>query len=196
RIGDLGIAAWPNEVFALTGLRLKRQSPFAATFNIELANGAEGYIPPPEQHKLGGYTTWPARTAGLETNAEPRIVEAALGLLEEVGGRPRRAPVEEHGSYARIVLDAKPLAYWRFEEMVLPTAHDAIGQNDATFEDGVALWLPGADGRIGHQPPQPPAPNAFSGSQVNRTAHFAGGRVRANVPLSENYSIELWFWNG
>lgn len=25
--------------------------------NIELANGAEGYIPPPEQHKLGGYTT-------------------------------------------------------------------------------------------------------------------------------------------
>jgi hypothetical protein len=92
RIGDLGIAALPNEVFAITGLKLKRHSPFPATFNIELANGAEGYIPPPEQHRLGGYTTWAARTAGLETNAEPRIVETALALLEDVAGRPTHGP--------------------------------------------------------------------------------------------------------
>jgi putative membrane-bound dehydrogenase-like protein len=196
RIGDLGITALPNEVFAITGLKLKRQSPLAATFNIELANGAEGYIPPPEQHKLGGYTTWPARTAGLETNAEPRIVETALALLEEVAARPRGAPADEHGSYARAVLEAKPAAYWRFEEIIIPTARDATGKHDATFEDGVALWLPGADGRIGHQPPQPPTPNAFSGAQINRSVHFAGGRVRAKVPLGENYSVELWLWNG
>ncbi|MFB3828879.1 MAG: hypothetical protein ACE15B_19085, partial [Bryobacteraceae bacterium] len=63
RIGELGIAAIPNEVFAITGLKIKTQSPLRPTFNMELANGAEGYIPPPEQHKLGGYTTWPARTA-------------------------------------------------------------------------------------------------------------------------------------
>ena len=36
-LGDLGIVALPNEVYALTGLKLKRQSPFGATFNIELA---------------------------------------------------------------------------------------------------------------------------------------------------------------
>jgi hypothetical protein len=196
RIGDLGITALPNEVFALTGLKLKRQSPLTATFNIELANGAEGYIPPPEQHKLGGYTTWPARTAGLETNAEPRIVETALALLEAVAGRPRRAPGDEHGTYARAVLGARPLAYWRFEEMAIPIARDATGRHDATFEDGVALWLPGADGRIGHQPPRPPAPNAFSGAHINRAVHFAGGRVRARVPLGESYSVELWLWNG
>jgi putative membrane-bound dehydrogenase-like protein len=196
RIGELGIAALPNEVFAITGLKLKRQSPFAATFNIELANGAEGYIPPPEQHKLGGYTTWPARTAGLETNAEPRIVETALGLLEEVTGRPRRTPADEDGAYARAVLESKPAAYWRYEDMVIPTAHDATGKHDATFEDGVALYLPGVDGRLGHQPPQPPTPNAFSGAQINRAAHFAGGRVRASVSLGENYSVELWLWNG
>ena len=29
RIGDLGITAIPNEVFAITGLKLKAQSPFA-----------------------------------------------------------------------------------------------------------------------------------------------------------------------
>jgi len=55
RIGDLGITAIPNEVFAITGLKIKAQSPFDTTMNIELANGAEGYIPPPEQHALGGY---------------------------------------------------------------------------------------------------------------------------------------------
>ncbi|MCA9270180.1 MAG: hypothetical protein KDA41_16980, partial [Planctomycetales bacterium] len=43
RIGGLGIAAMPNEVFASTGLAIKKDSPLPATFNIELANGAEGY---------------------------------------------------------------------------------------------------------------------------------------------------------
>lgn len=195
-IGELGIAALPNEVFAITGLKLKQRSPFAASFNIELANGAEGYIPPPEQHKFGGYTTWAARTAGLETEAEPRIVETALALLEEVAARPRRRPADEHGSYARAVINSKPLAYWRLQEMVIPTARDAMGNHDASFEDGVALFLTGADNRIGHLPPQPPTLNAFSGSQINRAAHFAGGRLRATLPLGENYSIELWLWNG
>jgi len=196
RIGDLGITALPNEVFALTGLKLKRQSPFAATFNIELANGAEGYIPPPEQHALGGYTTWAARTAGLEVQAEPRIVETTLALLEEVAGRPRRPLVDEPGPYAKAVLDGSPAAYWRLEEMVMPTAHDATGQHAGRFENGIALFLPGADGRIGHQPPEPPATNAFSGTQINRGVHFAGGRLRADAPLGENYSVEFWLWNG
>ena len=69
RIGELGITAIPNEVYGITGMKLKGLSPLVPTFNIELANGAEGYIPPPEQHALGGYTTWPARTAGLEVDA-------------------------------------------------------------------------------------------------------------------------------
>jgi hypothetical protein len=93
RIGDLGITAIPNEVFGITGLKLKAQSPLEPLMNLELANGAEGYIPPPEQHSLGGYTTWPARTAGLETEAEPKIVAALLDLLEQVSdGKKRRAP--------------------------------------------------------------------------------------------------------
>jgi hypothetical protein len=91
RIGDLAITAIPNEVYGITGLKLKAQSPFKTTFNMELANGAAGYIPPPEQHYLGGYTTWPARTAGLEPDAEPKIVEALLGLLEDLSGQKRKA---------------------------------------------------------------------------------------------------------
>lgn len=196
RIGELGITALPNEVYAITGLKLKRQSPFAATFNIELANGAEGYIPPPEQHALGGYTTWAARTAGLEIEAEPRIVETTLALLEEVAGQPRRPLVDQPGPYAMAVLEGKPSAYWRLEEMVMPLARDATGQHDGRFENGVALFLPGADGRIGHQPPEPPAANAFSGAPINRAVHFAGGRLRADLPMGENYSLEFWLWNG
>ena len=93
RIGDVGLAAIPNEVFGITGLKLKAQSPIQPLVNLELANGAEGYIPPPEQHYLGGYTTWPARTAGLETTAEPKIVAALLDLLEQLAGGAKRQPL-------------------------------------------------------------------------------------------------------
>lgn len=199
RIGDVGIAAIPNEVFSLTGLKLKRQSPLPVTFNVELANGAEGYIPPPEQHRLGGYTTWPARTAGLEEQAEPRIVEALLGLLEEVAERPRRPVVDGVGAYSEAVLRAKPLAYWRLEDLQMPVARDATGQGrDARYEfaQGVALYLPGADARVGYQPPQPTVPNAFSGGAINRAAHFAGGRLVAKLDPAANYTVEFWLWNG
>ncbi len=91
RFGDLAITTLPNEVYGITGLKLKAQSPFRATFNISLSNGAAGYIPPPEQHYLGGYTTWPSRTAGLEVNAEPEIVDALLKLLEGLSGEKRKS---------------------------------------------------------------------------------------------------------
>ncbi|MDB6174322.1 MAG: hypothetical protein JWL59_3633 [Chthoniobacteraceae bacterium] len=197
RIGDLGIVAIPNEVYGITGLKLKAQSPFKRGFNIELANGAEGYIPPPEQHALGGYTTWPARTAGLEVQAEPRIVEALLGLLEEVAEKPRRPLMEEPGIYTQAVSDSKPAAYWRLNEMVIPTAHDATGhKHDATFEEGIALGLPGAGSGNGISPDPALKASNFSGTQINRAPHFAGGRMRANLPLGDNYSAEFWFWNG
>ena len=90
RLGNMAITAMPNEVYGITGLKVKAQSPFKATFNMELANGAAGYIPPPEQHYLGGYTTWPARTAGLEPNAEPVIVDTLLSMLEKLFGQKRK----------------------------------------------------------------------------------------------------------
>ncbi len=90
RVGEIAITAMPNEVYGVTGLKLKAQSPFKATFNLSLANGAAGYIPPPEQHYLGGYTTWPSRTAGLEVQAEPKIVNTLLGMLEEISDGKKR----------------------------------------------------------------------------------------------------------
>jgi hypothetical protein len=89
RIGSLGIAAIPCEVFGSTGLTIKAKSPLRPTFTIELANGYDGYLPPPDQHKLGGYTTWRARSSCLEVNAEPKIAAAVLDLLSQVA-KPRR----------------------------------------------------------------------------------------------------------
>ena len=185
RIGDLGITAIPNEVFAITGLKLKAQSPLQPTFNIELANGAEGYIPPPDQHKLGGYTTWPARTAALEVEAEPRIVETVLQLLEKVAGRPRRSTTETGGPYARAVLASRPEAYWRMSEFAGSQAKDETGRHPGRYLDGFALYLPG------------PVSPQFSGKDINRAVHLAGGRFAATLEkLGGTYSVELWFWNG
>lgn len=84
RMGGLGITAIPNEVYGVTGLKIKRSSPLQPTFNISLANGCEGYVPPPEQFELGGYTTWRARSSCLEIQAEAKITATLLGLLRAV----------------------------------------------------------------------------------------------------------------
>ena len=89
RIGTLGITAMPNEVYGSTGLAIKADSPLRPTVNIELANGYAGYIPPPDQHALGGYTTWRARSSCLEVQAEPKIKAAVLDLLRVVARRRR-----------------------------------------------------------------------------------------------------------
>ena len=92
RIGDLGIAAFPNEVFGSTGLEVKAKSPLKPTVNIELANGYFGYLPPPDQFPLGGYTTWRARSSCLEVQAEPKIKAAILELLASVAAARRGEP--------------------------------------------------------------------------------------------------------
>jgi hypothetical protein len=187
RIGGLGVTAIPNEVFAITGLKIKLQSPFDVTMNVELANGAEGYIPPPEQHALGGYTTWPARTAGLEVQAERRIVARVLELLERVAGQPRRKLRVLHGPYARAVLASRPVSYWRLEDIEGSTALDSTANaRSAHYDGGVALYLPGAD-----------SAGLSAGTVTNRAVHFAGGFLKAILEgIGDTYSIELWFWNG
>jgi hypothetical protein len=187
RIGELGLTAIPNEVFAISGLKIKKQSPFDITMNIELANGSEGYIPPPEQHVLGGYTTWPARTAALEAQAEPRIVEAVLSLLEQVAGKPRRALRLDQGAYAKAVLKSQPVAYWRLDDIQGNSAEDSsTNAYPATYDGGVAFYLPGAS-----------SSGLSAGTTINRAVHFAGGALKAKLPgTGGSYSVELWFWNG
>jgi len=186
RIGDIGITAIPNEVYALTSLKLKAYSPLRTTVNIELANGSEGYIPPPEQHPLGGYNTWPARSASLEVNAEPKIVETVLRMLEKVAGTPRRQPAPTCGPAAQAIVESKPVAYWRMDEFCAPEAGDAFNRHTGMYEAGVVYYLDGARSDQFNAP-----------GEINRAPHFAGDRMRALIPeIDKTYSVSMWFWNG
>ena len=83
KIGELGIAAIPFEVFTETGLEIKQRSPFKPTFTIELAGGSFGYLPTPPQHELGGYETW-LGTNKVEVDASTKIVERLLAMFKEL----------------------------------------------------------------------------------------------------------------
>lgn len=175
RLGDLALTAMPAEVYALTGLKLKARSPFGTTINLSLANGAAGYIPPPEQHHLGGYNTWPARTAGLEVQAEPKMTEGVLRLLEQVGNQPRKRYREPSGAYARTIAAQHPLVHLRMANMEAAPNH----------EPGLAYHLPGVTGA------------GFPGPHESRSMAFAGGRLRLDPSrLGDSYSLSLWVWNG
>lgn len=87
RIGGLAVAAIPCETYGITGLTIKKDSPFATTMVVSIANGYLGYIPPPDQHALGGYSTWRARSSCLEVQAEPKIRNVISELLAQVTGR-------------------------------------------------------------------------------------------------------------
>jgi hypothetical protein len=88
-MGEFSIAAVPCETFGSTGLAIKKASPFPLTMVVGLANGYHGYLPPPDQFPLGGYTTWRARTSYLERDAEPKI-RAVIGELLELAREKRQ----------------------------------------------------------------------------------------------------------
>ena len=89
RVGGLGIAAAPCEVFASTGLEIKARSPLRPTFTISLANGYNGYLPTPRDHALGGYETWLARSSYLEVDASEKIRDELLRLMTIVAESAR-----------------------------------------------------------------------------------------------------------
>lgn len=83
RIGDLAICAIPFETFVEIGLDLKGRSPFRQTMAVGLANGRHGYLPTPEQHRLGGYETW-IGTNLVKQNSSVILVNHLLEMLAEM----------------------------------------------------------------------------------------------------------------
>ena len=187
RIGDIAIVTTPNETYALSGMKLKLQSPMPKTMVIELANGGDGYIPPPEQHRLGGYNTWAARSAGLEVTAEPRIVAACLQQLEKVCNKPRRSYKQFTGHATQIVAGLKPIAFYRLDEFQGPQAVDQSGNHrNAIYEPDVVYFLEG-----------PNLEREGDAVELNRAVHMTGGRIVTNFSdIGQQYSVAAWVWNG
>ncbi len=85
QIGEGRIGALPGEIFASTGLKLKKmlEGPY---FTISLANGNVGYIPPAKELEMGGYETWRCRISNLSKEAEEDIVNCLVRAAEGVFG--------------------------------------------------------------------------------------------------------------
>jgi len=188
RIGDIGITAIPFEVYGITGLKLARRSPFDLQMTVELANGGEGYIVPPELHVFGGYNSWSARSAALVPSAETEIVDISVVLLEKLAGKASKTPASAETDYSQAVRADKPFAYWRMDNIDgLSCPDSVIGEKRAgTYFPCVAYWLKGPDF------------SSPGGEKVYiPAAHFAGGHVKGTLEgLPQNYSFETWIWNG
>jgi len=187
RIGTLAMVGIPCETYGITGLRVDASSPMDYTFTVMLANGWDGYLPPPEQMAMGGYNSWLARSSCLEPEAEPKIRARIGRLLDQVAGgyRAEKKPAPP-SPYAAAVLASKPALYWRLDDLEGPAALDAVsGKGQGRFETQIAYYMPG---------PQPPA---FPGLEAdNRVAHFVGQRLAGRVPgLGSAYTVEMWFYD-
>ncbi|MCE9534356.1 MAG: neutral/alkaline non-lysosomal ceramidase N-terminal domain-containing protein [Planctomycetes bacterium] len=86
RIGDFAICAIPFETFVEIGLDLKKRSPFSRTMVVGIANGYNGYLPTPEQHKLGGYETW-LGTNKVQEDTSVILTDNLLEMLAELAKR-------------------------------------------------------------------------------------------------------------
>jgi neutral ceramidase len=83
RIGELAVCGIPFETFVEIGLELKDRSPFPQTMVVGLANGRHGYLPTPEQHRLGGYETW-LGTNVVQVDASVILTNNLLEMLAEL----------------------------------------------------------------------------------------------------------------
>ena len=87
---DVAWVSWPGEIFVELGLSVKAGSPFAHTYNVELANGAIGYIPNKSAYPEGNYEVASARVA--EGSGEMLVTSALrmLAALHHEAAEPKR----------------------------------------------------------------------------------------------------------
>jgi len=86
RVGEVGFAALPGEIFCEFGLYLKERSPAKHTVVVELANDGAGYFPTREAFDQGGYEVTPGATKYVPGSSE-RLVDSALRQLETLYGK-------------------------------------------------------------------------------------------------------------
>ena len=83
-LDDTALISFPGELFTEIGQEIKRASPFARTYIVDLANGSVGYVPTRQAISQGGYEV---ETRRLDDGAAEIIMERSLSLLRDVHSR-------------------------------------------------------------------------------------------------------------
>ena len=81
RIGEVGLASLPGEIFVEIGLGIKKESPFSRTLVGELSNGTVGYVPSDTAFEQGSYEVY---TSVIPRGTGTKMLEAAVQLLKEL----------------------------------------------------------------------------------------------------------------
>lgn len=84
RLGDVGMAGFPGELFCALGLRLREQSPAPVTMIAECANGCLGYLAPRESWVQGGYEVGMGAWCRVAAGGPEELVEVAARLIGEL----------------------------------------------------------------------------------------------------------------
>lgn len=80
-IGEIGFAVVPFEMFVDTGVFIKQNSPFTATFVLTCANTSHSYLPTELAHQNGGYEVDTTKCAPGEAE---KIADAYVSLLNQL----------------------------------------------------------------------------------------------------------------
>ncbi|HEV3167872.1 MAG TPA: hypothetical protein VGZ22_27975 [Isosphaeraceae bacterium] len=83
RLGPVGLAFLPGEIFVELAREIQHNSPFDPTRVIGLSNGALGYIPHAAAYEQGGYESG-YRSARFEPQTGHRWVQTAVRLLKSI----------------------------------------------------------------------------------------------------------------
>jgi len=84
RVGNTAFVGLPGEIFCHWGLEIKKWSPAAFTFVVELANHWVGYVPTVEQAVRGGYGAMPILSRRLTADAGQRMADSAFVQLQRL----------------------------------------------------------------------------------------------------------------
>ena len=181
RIGELGIAAIPNEVFAHHGPEDQSPKPVRNDDEHRAGQWLGGLHPTPRAACARGLydVAGSHRRAGGPGRAQDRRGRARVARTGR--GQTATGSSVNHGPYARSVLASKPLAYWRLDEIQGPIAVDSSGHgHHARYEGGVAYYLPG------RTPPASPPANRSTAPSISREAASRLSSRACRIPTASS----------